>query len=607
MNEAGRAVENCKELTSEATEGLDRLFHICCAPTAMKPNRFPCSFRFAFQGLYFLGILFLSAPLYSQVISIADADLEACSGQFYDDGLDVGPYADQNHIITICPDTPGEVVSVSFSSFDLQTNPNPNNNDFLLVYDGASTNAPLVGQAFGNSLEGVTITAFETNLTGCLTFQLVVQNGATGGNAGWEAEVNCALPCGVVTSALDVMAPTPDVNTPNTVTICPGGEVMVDGSNSVGAPGGLPLESWIWNWGDGTSESNPTPEASHTFQEAGEYFITLYVEDENGCTSVNLSPVQVLVSPVPNFDINFEPTICVDVPTVMDATGFTTGSWTSILPPQVAEEEFLTDSLFGIPQTSPLVLDYFPSGSEVTSCTDVLSISLNMYHTFIGDLTVYVECPNGQQLLLFENGASGAPDPSGCLYPDLGGNNLGNPAAMEPYEYTWTETAEWIIDDPDNPYYDGNAFADVPAGEYAPCGSFCDLIGCPLNGEWQLVYVDNWLSDEGYVEGWSMEFDPDLLPDVTVIEPSIGLGVDSSYWDVAIGTDGVVAVDEAADIVDLEFDVPGLYEFDFAVINSFGCAFDTTIAIEVVDGPEGCSRQGPTKYSVRIRWCCKGT
>ena len=113
----------------------------------------------------------------------------------------------------------------------------------------------------------------------------------------------------------------------------------------------------------------------------------------------------------------------------------------------ISEDEPLPDSL-GVPFVSPMPVDFFDTGAEVESCEDILSITASLYHTFIGDLTITLECPNGQEMLLLENGASGGEDPSGCMWPDLGGTNLGNPP-NDAWDYTWSDDADFIIDDPD--------------------------------------------------------------------------------------------------------------------------------------------------------------
>ncbi len=56
-------------------------------------------------------------------------------------------------------------------------------------------------------------------------------------------------------------------------------EVQFKGSNSTDDNG---ISSYSWNFKDGTTASNANP--SHTFNEAGEYKVSLTVEDENGLT-----------------------------------------------------------------------------------------------------------------------------------------------------------------------------------------------------------------------------------------------------------------------------------------------------------------------------------
>jgi gliding motility-associated-like protein len=150
-----------------------------------------------------------------------------------------------------------------------------------------------------------------------------------------------------------------------------------------------------------------------------------------------------------------------------------------------------------------VLIDLFDEGAIVEGCDDLQSITINMEHSFIGDLTIVMECPNGQSMLLLENGPNGAEDPTGCMWPDLGGTNLGFPGE-EGWDYTWSDDANYIIDDPNNP--DVIGVSAVPEGEYLPCGSFCDLIGCPLNGIWTLVISDNWGGDSGTLFEWGLNF-----------------------------------------------------------------------------------------------------
>ncbi len=522
----------------------------------------------------------------------AGGTVETCDGFFVDDG-DIGdpaggPYSNNDYVITICPGTPGDAIAAEFLSFQLQTNANPNNNDALYIYDGNSTGAPLIGIGTGNNFLDVTATASLNNPTGCLTFQFVVNNGASAGAIGWAAEVTCVTPCTVPTSALELSDPEPFADNENSVGICPFQEITFDGAASEGD--GAPLANWIWNWGDGSVETTTSMAATHEYDTPGEYLVTLVVEDENGCSSTNLEPFQVLVSTIPIFNAEFSTPLCTGSPGYLDGNPVQSVTWTALPPVSVSEEQSLPDNS-NVPFESEMVIDFFDDGQEVTECDDVMSLSAVLEHTFIGDLTIWVECPNGQEMLLLDNGPSGGEDATGCMYPDLGANNLGDPAAGVGWEYTWDMDAEYIMDDPNNPAVAGGA--TVPAGSYLPCGDFCDLVGCPLNGVWTLNIHDQWLGDDGFLFNWTMDFNPEIVPGVTTFTPTIGLDADSSYWDLDLNTEGVVGLDPEADQVDLEFDTPGDYAFDYVVTNNFGCQWDTTVVVTVVPGLDNSITAGP--------------
>lgn len=518
------------------------------------------------------------------VYQISDADVTACSGLFVDDG-DIGdpaggPYSATNYSITICPDNPGDAIAAEFISFSLQTNANPNNNDVLYIYDGNSTGAPLIGAGTGNNFQDVTATASLNNPSGCLTFQFVCLNGATAGAIGWAAEISCVTPCTTPVSSFDLVDPDAFEGNPLSVGVCPDQEITFDGSSSVGD--GVPLESWIWNWGDGAVTTNNVAGATHSYAIPGEYLVSLVVEDENGCGSTNLEPFQVLVSTLPVFNTATESPVCVGQPTFLDGSGYQSITWTALPPVSVSEEQALPDNS-NVPFDSEMTVDFFDDGQLVEECSDILSFSAEMEHTWIGDLTIWVECPNGQEMLLLDNGPSGTADASGCMYPDLGGNNLGDPFAGIGWDYSWSMDADYIMDDPSNPAVAGGA--TVPAGDYLPCGDMCDLVGCPLNGVWTFYVHDQWLGDDGFLFNWSIEFDPEIVPGVTTFTPTIGAESDSSYWDVSPGDYGFLGVDAPGDYADLLFDAAGSYDFDYVVQNNFGCMWDTTVTIEVLDPP----------------------
>ena len=108
-------------------------------------------------------------------------------------------------------------------------------------------------------------------------------------------------------------------------------------------------------------------------------------------------------------------------------------------------------------------------------------------------------------------------------------------------------------------------------------------------------------ADNGTLFEWSIDFNPEIVPGVTTFTPVIGLGSDSSYWhpvgdlDNIVSTSdlGVVGVSDDANYVDLMFPDPGTFEFGYVVTNNFGCTWDTTLTVEVVENPGTIITAGP--------------
>lgn len=107
-----------------------------------------------------------------------------CGQMFYDNGGPSGNYLNNSDdLVTICPTTPGDLVTLTFSSF------NVDDYDELAIYDGLSTASPLLGYYYGTTMPPV-ITA--TNSSGCLTAEFY--SGSSVNYPGWAAQVSCAPP-----------------------------------------------------------------------------------------------------------------------------------------------------------------------------------------------------------------------------------------------------------------------------------------------------------------------------------------------------------------------------------------------------------------------------
>lgn len=114
-------------------------------------------------------------------------DIDACSGNWYDPGGSGGNYPNNQYdITTICPDVTDQCVNLTFNTFGIE-----NNWDYLTIYDGTTTGAPVIGSYTGTQLQGTTIQA--NNVSGCLTFLFE----SDGSNVitpyfGWSATLSCS-------------------------------------------------------------------------------------------------------------------------------------------------------------------------------------------------------------------------------------------------------------------------------------------------------------------------------------------------------------------------------------------------------------------------------
>lgn len=124
-----------------------------------------------------------------------------CGGNFVDAGGVNGNYANNSNITTIiCPNSPGEIVTVTFTLFNTEANW-----DGLYVYDGNTVNpgAQIASANGAGNVPGGIAGSFWGNLTGqnlpgpftstsgdgCLTF--VFRSDGSGVNPGWVANVTC--------------------------------------------------------------------------------------------------------------------------------------------------------------------------------------------------------------------------------------------------------------------------------------------------------------------------------------------------------------------------------------------------------------------------------
>ena len=216
----------------------------------------------------------------------------------------------------------------------------------------------------------------------------------------------------------------------------------------------------------------------------------------------------------------------------------------------------------------------FLTGTTINSIDDIQSICLDMEHSFMGDLVIYVTCPNGQQIMLHQQGGGGTQI---GVPNQLDNIDCGDPTTQGvPWQYCFTPTAtetwvEWVAA--------GNGTTLVE-GDYEPIQPFTNLVGCPTNGIWTLTVVDNWAADDGQLYGFSLTLDPSLYPDITEFTPLILPGPSTSYW--TAGPFSTVT-DSNLDNISIVPTAAGEFTYTYTVVDDFGCLNDTSFTATVFD------------------------
>ncbi|MEH6535564.1 MAG: T9SS type A sorting domain-containing protein [Psychroserpens sp.] len=139
------------------------------------------------RALLIVVFILFSYQAFTQDLNMQDGTFNRCAPDlFFDSGGLGGNYSNnENYVSTICPEVSGESITVDFLSFNTQLNV-----DVLTIYDGDNTSAPIIGSYAGGGGSGPgTVTASQSNPSGCLTFQFV--SNETGITAGWEAVISC--------------------------------------------------------------------------------------------------------------------------------------------------------------------------------------------------------------------------------------------------------------------------------------------------------------------------------------------------------------------------------------------------------------------------------
>lgn len=476
--------------------------------------------------------------------------IHTCSGTLYDSGGDTADYSNNSdYIVTICPNNENELIRIQFEYFDTEEN-----YDVLTISHENGTTIAILDGDLNLDVHGY----FESNIVddpgGCLVLSFSSDGAYT--RAGWMANISCFYPCQDFAINTDDNIDTFNIcqNTPieiNCTSSFPNNNVYYNQTNE--------NTEFTWSINNSIIASGLGLNSYSITPEQGLSSIIVSAVDTNGCMSNQISiPFKTSITPLFS-GTNISPdTVNLNEDVLLQAS-ITPVRWSNELITEVVGTTFLPDGS-GAEYSTSLYFNNIET-PEITSIYDIVSICVNMEHSFMGDLDISLECPNGSTLSLVEQAGGGT----------FLGEPVDNDNDMSPgvgYDYCWTPTTT-------NGAWSENTGGTLPAGEYEAEGSWSSLIGCPINGAWTINVTDNLSSDNGYIFSWGISFNPDIVQDSTHYTNSYDY--DNSYWD----GNNIVSSNNNSAIA--QPNITGDIPYTFYATDDFGCTYDTTLSVHVVE------------------------
>ncbi|MBN2729495.1 MAG: gliding motility-associated C-terminal domain-containing protein [Bacteroidales bacterium] len=534
-------------------------------------------------------LISISSAVFSQtyLFNSSTTAVTTCSGTLYDDGGASSNYlGSQVNVLTLTPLTAGTSIQIMFNSWDVEAGTT------LEFFDGPTTASPLLGFPFNNTVSpvGMNIMASISNPTGQLTMRWTTGSTVS---SGFDASISCHTPCQSILVTIDSNSCTPNMVN-DYIDVCYGDSVTFTAFGTYPQNGTAYTQSdatslFIWDFGDGTADTGLV--VTHLYPNASGYDFSVRIEDIQGCISNNYEAARVRHSSNPIEDIKPLPDIC-EGDTVDLLVGLNALSTVVINENQggasgtlsIADTTYLPDGS-GVSYTSTVVYTEFIPGATLTSASDFLGICASLFHSYSGDLTIELRCPNSTQITLTDQPGGSVQFGEPPVGPASGSSTPCYGSMGVAYDYCWdnsptfgTMTAE-ASGAPSHTYTNvcggSQTNSYYPAGSYTPDDPFTGLLGCPLNGAWSLIITDNIGLDEGYITAWSIQINPSLIPGSWTYD----VPIDSISW---VGPDITQTTDSTAYIAT---DSIGTIDYTLYIYDSFGCVYDTILSIAVLNNP----------------------
>lgn len=555
--------------------------------------------------LVFLSSVFIGVALFAQNFNLQNGVFEydcSSNGVLYDSGGPNASYGgDENFEMVICPPL-GSGLGINLTVITSELG----QGDLMSLYDGGSTNAPLISTIPQPDVPefqaGAVFQTSVNNTEGCMTIVFESQPGSSGN---FSFQISCATKCQEVVSIVNTVPnETYDsIQDGNYINICLGDTFFVNSfgiypENNISYIQDDATSDFVWNWGDNTPRDT-FQTGFHVFDNPGGYVTQMSIFDQNGCRNYQDQILLVRVAPEPEFNTSWDSIVCLGqtanlsgLPQGTIQDGFIEGGTAYFIPPfYTGDTTFIPDGT-GSSHVSSTFVTGFENSAIIEDCGDILEICMSLEHSFSGDLDIVLSCPNGQSIRIVQFGTGlgstnfGEPwatgpvdgqtnDPTpGIPYEycvSMNNNNFGT-FASEAGQYNYTYTTVPSQNNGQTHTYTDSYF---PPGTYLPVDDIAGLVGCPINGEWSLTFTDNLAADNGWLFDWTLDIAPCMYPDIDSFTMTYNFGVwddDSTIIDF-IGFNQIVVLP----------DTIASYTYNYTVTDNFGCEYSNTYDVTVRD------------------------
>lgn len=524
---------------------------------------------------------------------------------FQDPGAGGNYPSNYNDTITFCPDLNlGTKMSITIA-INAGYTWNVDGSDFVYVYDGPNTSAPLLGVY--NSVtapNGFTHQATWNNPSGCLTIVFITNGSAEG--TGWLGNVQCGNQFQPFQPHIEAYVNGTGANALNPidtgyVDVCFGDSILFIAKpifpyaeEVTGYGYSQNVNSTIdfdWYITDGNTYPNNdsiwfTPPTRNGF------LIDLKLTDLFPQTERMMCKVRV--SQLPSFAGTgpVEDTVCLGQSTNLiggvtptDTVGISIPEGTFQLGGAFAGLTYLPDGS-GAQYQAPITISGFPTGAVVDDPQDLNQVCITMEHSYLGDLEIWLQCPTGQIVQLVNSyspgflagGTSGGGTYLGDPIDDSGGGGPG-----DGWEYCFSSVFNDIGPMTSNlgntvpvsiaAGNNANGNSINPNNTYEPGTSFTNFNGCPVNGNWTIFVQDNLGIDDGYIFEWGLYFDGSFFPGLAGYQNTVA----SEYWE----NDPTIISGQNDTLLVVQPNTPGNYDYVYHITDDFGCEYDTTVTLFV--------------------------